>query len=452
MPGLWVSPNYKHQETSLDELLIATVIWGFTLGCALFTAAKAFDQSRSMWKRSGKITGYPMLIWAEWFVSLVISILAWLHIKEIIEPSFWVYFFICKSYSALPSVLAPNPNQWCPSNSDLLDHTSTQACRRALRRIRLSLRLRRCVYAERLTRAQIQCICLIIINRIALLVVTKAHIVKIRWVVVCVLGCVNISVYCIWIPARLQTTPTYVTINFYWDRMEKVIFCLVDAGLNLYFIYLVRSKLIANGLSKYMPLYRFNLFMVGVSVSLDVILIGSMSISNDFVYVLAPLLSAPLVGPDGWLMCHSYLQFHPLVYMLKLYIEMNIADLIAKVVRATGGNGGVGKSNSNSGGTELQTTRKRATLFQSQRDHYRLDSEDERPNDPQRQYEHHFAVHSTSQEHGNECLPGEITKKTETTVSVVNRGEEEDNGSEASTSQLKKERADRMSQRSGSIV
>lgn len=112
---------------------------------------------------------------------------------------------------------------------------------------------------------------------------TKAHIVKIRWIVVCVLGCVNISVYCIWIPARLQITPQYVTINFYWDRMEKVIFLLVDAGLNLYFIYLVRSKLIANGLAKYMPLYRFNLFMVGVSVSLDVILIGSMSIPNDFV-------------------------------------------------------------------------------------------------------------------------------------------------------------------------
>lgn len=116
-----------------------------------------------------------------------------------------------------------------------------------------------------------------------LLVVTKAHIVKIRWIVVCVLGCVNISVYCIWIPARLQTTPQYVTINFYWDRMEKVIFLIVDAGLNLYFIYLVRSKLIANGLAKYMPLYRFNLFMVGVSVSLDIILIGSMSIPNDFV-------------------------------------------------------------------------------------------------------------------------------------------------------------------------
>lgn len=146
--------------------------------------------------------------------------------------------------------------------------------------------------------------------------------------------------------------------------------------------------------------------------------------------------------------------------MLKLYIEMNIADLIAKVVRATGGSGsgnsgggGVGnKSNSHPGGTELQTNRKRTTLFQSQRDHYQLDSEDERPPDPESQYEHRFAVHSTHQQRSDVCLPGEITKKTETTISVVHRDREEDNASETSTSQLKKDGADRMSARSGSIV
>jgi hypothetical protein len=42
-----------------------------------------------------------------------------------------------------------------------------------------------------------------------------------------------------------------------------------------------------------------------------------------------------------------YVQFHPLVYLLKLHIEMNMADLIAKIVRVenpsyasnSGGNG-----------------------------------------------------------------------------------------------------------------
>lgn len=32
---------------------------------------------------------------------------------------------------------------------------------------------------------------------------------------------------------------------------------------------------------------------------------------------------------------YSYIQFHPLVYLLKLHIELNMADLIAKVVRAS---------------------------------------------------------------------------------------------------------------------
>lgn len=43
-------------------------------------------------------------------------------------------------------------------------------------------------------------------------------------------------------------------------------------------------------------------------------------------------------SPRRMVMCDadlfSYIQFHPLVYLLKLHIEMNMADLIGKVVRA----------------------------------------------------------------------------------------------------------------------
>lgn len=93
---------------------------------------------------------------------------------------------------------------------------------------------------------------------------------KIRWSVAIVLGLINISVFCIWIPARLQISTTFVYVNEIWDRIEKVLFLFVDASLNFYFIYLVRTKLIACGLTKYMPLFKFNMFMVGVSMSLDV--------------------------------------------------------------------------------------------------------------------------------------------------------------------------------------
>jgi hypothetical protein len=74
----------------------------------------------------------------------------------------------------------------------------------------------------------------------------------------------------IWIPARLQINDTWMNINKVWDRIEKVIFLLVDAGLNLYFIHLVRSRLIANGLTKYTRLFRYNLGMIAVSMTMDV--------------------------------------------------------------------------------------------------------------------------------------------------------------------------------------
>lgn len=93
---------------------------------------------------------------------------------------------------------------------------------------------------------------------------------KIRWGVFGILSLVNISVYCIWIPARLQISDTYININKIWDRLEKVIFLTVDSSLSIYFVMLIRKNLIDNGLTKYMPLYRFNLFMVGCSIALDV--------------------------------------------------------------------------------------------------------------------------------------------------------------------------------------
>ena len=55
--------------------------------------------------------------------------------------------------------------------------------------------------------------------------------------------CLNITVLCIWIPAKLEVNDTFVKINVIWDRIEKIIILIVDAGLNYYFI-LVRSILI----------------------------------------------------------------------------------------------------------------------------------------------------------------------------------------------------------------
>lgn len=101
---------------------------------------------------------------------------------------------------------------------------------------------------------------------------------------------------------------TYVEINKYWDRISKVIICLIDAGLNYYFLRIVKQRLLDQyGLMKYSPLVTFNARLMFISVLLDVsaplslrcdwkqpklttalqvLLIGLMSLPNQLVFIL----------------------------------------------------------------------------------------------------------------------------------------------------------------------
>lgn len=81
----------------------------------------------------------------------------------------------------------------------------------------------------------------------------------------------------------MQISQRYMWINSWWDRVEKVIYLLVDAALNYYFIRVVRKNLVECGLTKYRSLVHFNIFIIGFSLSMDVLIIGTMSLSNTFV-------------------------------------------------------------------------------------------------------------------------------------------------------------------------
>lgn len=100
--------------------------------------------------------------------------------------------------------------------------------------------------------------------------VIRSNATKLKWLCFVILLAINISVCCIWIPARLQINDTYIAVNAVWDRCEKVIFALMDATLNFYFIWIVKKRLISNGLQKYTRLYQMNLFLVCISIALDV--------------------------------------------------------------------------------------------------------------------------------------------------------------------------------------
>lgn len=152
---------------------------------------------------------------------------------------------------------------------------------------------------------EVQILMQIIINRIAIICETQDIVRRMKWATAIVMTAINIAVFCIvsgflpqdvcllqvdetllvlgvtvadssddqFIPAH-RTPPvsnTYVEINKYWDRISKVIICLIDAGLNYYFLRIVKQRLLDQyGLMKYAPLVKFNARLMIISVLMDV--------------------------------------------------------------------------------------------------------------------------------------------------------------------------------------
>ncbi|CAG9936427.1 unnamed protein product [Clonostachys rosea f. rosea IK726] len=259
--GLLIPDTYELEVPDDVDMNTTSIFWGLSLGIAIFSATKAGKQTYRSWRRTHRITAYVFMIWAVWFSSQVLGVLAWGFQRGYIAPSFGFYFCVALFWAF-----------------------------------------------------QIQFLLQIILNRLGLLIVVPGKATRLKWIVFAIILAVNISVFIIWMPARLQINDTWIHLNLIWDRCEKVIFALVDGVLNGYFIYLVRTRLIQNGLTKYVPLFRLNLFLIFLSLSLDVVLVGTMSLKNSMVY----------------------LSFHPVCYLLKLQIELKMSELITKIVRSTG--------------------------------------------------------------------------------------------------------------------
>ncbi|KAI9738839.1 MAG: hypothetical protein M1834_008346 [Cirrosporium novae-zelandiae] len=251
--------NYVPIPSTEQDMKIASLAWGFTLGFGFLTAWKVMRQTDKIRTNSDLNKPYVWMIWLETVVCTVFSIVCWLHLNETIPPSFAFYFAMVTLWAL-----------------------------------------------------QVQFLLQIIVNRVAVLLVDRRKAFWIKFSIAAIITAINISVYCIWIPARLQISEKYITLNNIWDRCEKVIYLIVDAALNFYFIYIVKEKLVAQGLSKYKPLVRFNILIIGFSLGMDVMIIGTMSLHNTFVYM----------------------QFHPLAYLVKLNIEMTMAELISRVSRS----------------------------------------------------------------------------------------------------------------------
>lgn len=110
----------------------------------------------------------------------------------------------------------------------------------------------------------------IIANRLGLIMADKRRVKYLKLSLLVAVGFVNIAVACIWIPARLTQSEQMLHINEIWDRVEKVIYLLMDLALNAAFLHKVRRELIAEGLTKYKRLFNFNASVVVISLSMDV--------------------------------------------------------------------------------------------------------------------------------------------------------------------------------------
>ncbi|KAF8917572.1 hypothetical protein CPB85DRAFT_1431111 [Mucidula mucida] len=163
---------------------------------------------------------------------------------------------------------------------------------------------------------QVTCLMLIIVNRLCILYSEPHQRFRLRFTVSVIVGLISVSSACIWIPAQLQISAKFIWLNHWWDKFEKSVYLLLDLALNLLFIRVVKTRLVQHGLKKYDRVMKFNQYIIIVSIAMDVLLISMTALPNGFVY--------------------CQIQFHPVVYIVKLNIEMAMSRLLIKVARSTG--------------------------------------------------------------------------------------------------------------------
>ncbi|BGP32753.1 hypothetical protein JCM10296v2_004537 [Rhodotorula toruloides] len=210
--------EYKDEPVTQQALHIATIAFGFVIGFICWSVSTA-------WRQTHKFSVYTVLIWSEIVVCWIFAVICWLYIIGTIQHSFAFFFAILTCWAL-----------------------------------------------------QVQFLLQIICSRIVLLWGDRRDQAMLKYGVAALITAINLSVYCIWVPARLQVSERYVKINEVWDRCEKCIYLVVDALLNYLFIRTVNRQLVKNGLDRYRPLVRFNSRLILLSIGMDVFIIGMMSL------------------------------------------------------------------------------------------------------------------------------------------------------------------------------
>lgn len=85
----FVPPHFKLQEVTENDIIIASLAFGFTLGFGQLTAWNAMRQSWMAYKNTGLRVFrnvYIWMVWGEIIVCLAFAIICFLHLRGVIPP------------------------------------------------------------------------------------------------------------------------------------------------------------------------------------------------------------------------------------------------------------------------------------------------------------------------------------------------------------------------------
>ncbi|KAK7043176.1 hypothetical protein VNI00_008530 [Paramarasmius palmivorus] len=255
--GFHTEKPFEELYVSRGDIVLGSIVFGFFLGFLINVTWTAVLET----KRAGRLTPYILMIWLEIFGNTVFSVTTWCYLYKVIPPGLAIFTCVIVCWII-----------------------------------------------------QVQCLMLIIVNRLCILMSDEKKRFLLKACVAGLVTLVSLSTACIWIPAQLQINHKYIALNHWWDKFEKCVYLCLDLTLNVMFIVMVKRRLIAHGLTKYRKVMKFNEYIIFVSISMDILLLGVTALPNGYVYV----------------------QFHPVTYIVKLAIEMSMSRLLIKVAKSSG--------------------------------------------------------------------------------------------------------------------
>ncbi|KAK8011767.1 CFEM domain-containing protein [Apiospora arundinis] len=243
--------DYPPKQVTTDQYVIASVVLGFTLGFVWLTSRAAIRHTWHVYKEHGVVRSpYVWMVWGQILTCVGSAILYFLYLRSIVVPS-----------------LVPPP---FPGTLPVL------ICEVADMSLERSIAFYFCIFT--LWALQVQFLLQIIVSRCSILMHTQRAL-QLTISVAVFITLVQLVAYAIWIPANLRISEHYIWISTWWDRCEKCLYFLTDAALNIYFIVLVQRErqLVASEIATHKPLVRFNIFIIGLSLSMDLLIICLMN-------------------------------------------------------------------------------------------------------------------------------------------------------------------------------